>query len=548
MTFHQMVSRGLILPPIFALLTLQVGAKPQSSPASLVKLSYGSFEGKLSANLVEFLGVPFASPPVGPFRFAPPIKPKVFHGTRQATAFAPACPQQAMEVPQFPGFLIPPANISEDCLYLNVIKPATIAPGAKLPVLFNIFGGGFQIGDTTQIHGDSLVNRSLNLGEPIIYVAASYRINAFGFLGGKEVQAAGLGNVGLLDQKFALEWVQKHIAAFGGDPKKVTIWGISAGAVSVGLHMLQNEGSTQGLFRAGAMQSGSPIRLPGILRQQKFFDSLVADTNCTASSDKLKCLRDAPFDQLVAAINRTPSIFSYESMNLAWQPMVDGKVIVIFVVHDKHHVRSFIPRVLVSPRTLQHRTNAQYIEYMKSNYFPNLTDKDLSAFGSAYPDDVTQGSPFYTGSANALTLQYKRLAAVQGDLAYQAPRRLFSEIAAKTQPVYGFRYMRPSQPPILGIRHGADRDEFVGDGTNPDFIGTDALIYLTRNGDPNPPKDSKSLLTIVKWEPYSSSLDRPPLLTFVDGESLVNITFDTYRSEAMELLSRLSLNEIGKPF
>ncbi|KAJ3492610.1 hypothetical protein NLJ89_g11195 [Agrocybe chaxingu] len=516
-----MVSKGLVLQAIFALLIT-----PQSSSTTLVKLSYGSFEGKTSENLVEFLGIPFASPPVGPLRFAAPVKPKAFHGTRQATSFAPACPQQAvMPLPQFPPISVPPANISEDCLYLNVIKPAKIVPGKKLPVLFYIFGGAFEIGDTTQVHGDSLVNRSLDLGEPIIYVTASYRVNAFGFLGGKEVQAAGLGNVGLLDQRFALEWVQKHIGAFGGDPKKVT---------------MQNEGNTQGLFRAGAMQSGSPIRLPGILRQQKYFDSLVADTNCTASTDRLKCLRDAPFDQLMAAVNRTPTFLSYESLNLAWQPMVDGKVI----VRD--------PLVSLQQgtyaKTLQHRTNAEYLEYMKSNYFPNLADEDLPTLESAYPDDVTQGSPFNTGTANALTPQYKRLAAVQGDLEFQAPRRFFSRIASKTQPVYGFRYTRTTQPALLGVRHGADRDEFVGEGASPEFIGTDALIYLTCNGDPNPPEGSKSLLQNVKWEPYSSSLDQPPLLTFVDGESRVNITFDTHRSEAMELLTRLSLNEIGKPF
>ncbi|CAA7262326.1 unnamed protein product [Cyclocybe aegerita] len=549
-----MVFKGLVLQAIFALLTTL-----QSSATTLVKLSYGSFEGKTSENLVEFLGIPFASPPVGPLRFAAPVKPKAFHGTRQATSFAPACPQQAiMPLPLFPPTSVPPANISEDCLYLNIIKPAKIVPGKKLPVIFYIFGGAFEIGDTTQVHGDSLVNRSLDLGEPIIYVAASYRVNAFGFLGGKEVQAAGLGNVGLLDQRFALEWVQKHIGAFGGDPKKVTIWGISAGAVSVALHMLQNEGSTQGLFRAGAMQSGSPIRLPGILRQQKYFDSLVADTNCTASTDRLKCLRDAPFDQLMAAINRTPNFLSYESLNLAWQPMVDGKLIVrdplVSLQQGKYAKIPFISGenedegTLFSLSTTNITTNAEYLEYMKSNYFPNLAHEDLPTLESVYPDDVTQGSPFNTGSANALTPQYKRLAAVQGDLEFQAPRRFFSRITSKTQPVYGFRYTRTSQPALLGVRHGADRDEFVGEGANPEFIGTDALIYLTCNGDPNPPEGSKSLLRNVKWEPYSSSLDQPPLLTFVDGESRVNITFDTHRSEAMELLTRLSLNEIVKPF
>ncbi|EED83923.1 hypothetical carboxylesterase, partial [Postia placenta Mad-698-R] len=96
-------------------------------------------------------------------------------------------------------------------------------------------------------------------GEPVVFVSANYRLNAFGFLAGEEVQQAGLGNVGLRDQRFAMQWIQSNINAFGGDGSKLIIWGESAGAMSVGLHMVWNDGNTNGLFRGGFMVRPTPV-------------------------------------------------------------------------------------------------------------------------------------------------------------------------------------------------------------------------------------------------------------------------------------------------
>ncbi|CAA7262234.1 unnamed protein product [Cyclocybe aegerita] len=532
-------------------LAAHVGAALFSDPSStVVKLSYGSFEGKTTGNLIEFFGIPFAAPPVGDLRFAPPAKPKPFKGVRQATAFAPACPQQIFDL-DIPGLVVP-ENVSEDCLYLNVIKPAIIPPGKKLPVLFYIYGGGFEVGDTSQIVGDTLVNRSIALGEPIVYVTASYRINAFGFLGGKEVKDAGIANAGLLDQRFALEWVQKYVSSFGGDANQVTIWGISAGGISVGLQMLLNDGNTQGLFHRASMGSGSPGVLPNVLKQQEYFDSLVADTNCTTAPNRLKCLRDAPFDDLMKAINRTPNLFSFQSVRIAWQPMVDGKTIVrdpqISLQLGKF---AKIPTIagtsedegtIFSLSTTNLTTNTQFLDYAKSNFFPRISDSDLKALETLYPDDITQGSPFNTGTENAITPQFKRLSSLQGDLVFQSPRRTFSQIASKTQPVYGYRFKRAGPAP-LGSLHGGDLTEWIGNTAG--LIGADAIIYFTRTGNPNAPKNSISLLKDAKWPLYDSSVQNPPLFTFVDPLPSVNITFDTDRIEPMKLISKLSFNEIG---
>ncbi|KAJ3516346.1 hypothetical protein NLJ89_g1191 [Agrocybe chaxingu] len=176
-------------------------------------------------------------------------------------------------------------------------------------ILVYIYGGAFLTGDTGQVYGNTLVSRPLELGEPIVYVTAAYRLNAFGFLAGKEVKDAGIGNL----ERFALEWVQKHIGAFGGDPKKL---GSQLWCNLRQLPYALERRNPQGLFHAGAMESGSPIVLPDILQQQRYFDSLVIDTNCTTASDKLECLRDAPFEQLAAAVDRTPSLFAYQSLKL----------------------------------------------------------------------------------------------------------------------------------------------------------------------------------------------------------------------------------------
>jgi len=198
--------------------------------------------------------MPFAAPPTGENRFGFPKPPIPFTGIRDAVEFGAPCPQQAMTFPPgSPDIPLPAKAMSEDCLFINVVRPANVSTKKPLPVLFWFYGGGFEDGDTSLYPGEAVVNRSLALGEPVIYVSANYRLNAFGFLAGKEVKDRGLTNVGLRDQRFALQWVQQNIAAFGGNPKKVTIWGESAGSISVGLHMLLDKGDTCGLFSGAIM-------------------------------------------------------------------------------------------------------------------------------------------------------------------------------------------------------------------------------------------------------------------------------------------------------
>jgi len=431
---------------------------------------------------------------------------------------------------------------SEDCLTLNVIAPVNATYGSKLPVVVWIYGGGFEDGFTALYDGTVIVNRSIALRQPVIYVSMNYRLSAFGFLAGQEVKEAGVGNIGLWDQRLALRWVQKYICEFGGDPSKVTIWGQSAGSISVSLQMITNGGDTEGLFRAAFMQSGSPQPTSDITAGQPYYDFLVESTNCSCSSDTLECLRDAPFEQLVDAINLTPSVFSYQSVALAWPPRVDG----VFLVDDPQKLlqRGEVARIpmvsgdcddegtLFSLAQTNITTEAELRTYITEFIFPNATDGQLDELLVLYPQNVTQGSPYDTDTQNALTPEFKRIASIIGDFVFQSPRRFFLQNVSDRQNTWAYLSKRLKVVPILGSFHESDIQNIYGDGDLTDF-----LIQFVTNLDPNgvlsPP-----------WPRYTTS--SPQLMTLLGNQLEVTnnnrtITLDTYRVEAMASITNLSL-------
>lgn len=234
--------------------------------------------GKSLLNVESFNGIPYAQPPVGQLRLKPPKPLTSPLGKIDATGIPKACPQfffntdggelagiptealgQVLNLPLFQRVL----NAGEDCLTINVQRPAGTTKDAKLPVLFWIFGGGFELGSTAMYDGSSLVLSSIAEKKPIIFVAVNYRVGGFGFMPGKEILADGSANLGLLDQRLGLQWVADNIAAFGGDPNKVTIWGESAGAISVQDQTVMYDGDNtykgKPLFRGAIMNSGSIV-------------------------------------------------------------------------------------------------------------------------------------------------------------------------------------------------------------------------------------------------------------------------------------------------
>ncbi|KAI0767304.1 carotenoid ester lipase precursor [Fomes fomentarius] len=546
-----------MLAPLFSLLpflagiALAVPTDPLKRATPTIQLDQGTFVGTSDGTTNKFLGIPFGKAPVGDLRFNLPVAVDSYNGTRTVTSYAPACPQQAFDFPQldslglagdaveyilnsFYNVLSPSA---EDCLTLNVIVPAGTKPTAKLPVAVWIFGGGFEIGSTNIYDGGVIVRRSIELGEPVIYVSMNYRVSAYGFLSSKEVKEAGVGNLGLQDQRLALRWVQKYISTFGGDPTKVTIWGESAGAISVALQMVANGGNTEGLFRGAFMQSGSPIPSGDLTNGQAEYDNLVSRTGCSGAADTLQCLRQVPFATLKKAVDSSPGIFAYQSLRLAWLPRSDGTFL---TDHPQNLVQqgsiANIPFVtgdcddegtLFSLANTNITTEAHVRQYVTGNYIPQIASADLDSLLKLYPGDITAGSPFNTGILNAITPQFKRLAAIQGDLVFQAPRRFFLEQTSGKQNTWAFLSKRLKGLPALGSVHASDiLNVYAGSDM------TDYLINFVNNLDPNGK-------TGIAWPKYTTS--SPKLLTFLDGLTPLKITNDDFRVDGMKLLTKLSL-------
>lgn len=235
---------------------LLISATAVRSQPEKVKVEGGWIQGAAENGLTIFRGIPFAAPPVGDLRWRAPRPVENWDGVRPATKFEHA-PMQSGN---------PAGGKSEDCLYLNVWTPAKSA-NEHLPVLVWIYGGGFSGGSTADpwYDGEQLAKKG------VIFVSIAYRVGPLGFLAHPELSAENpsqvSGNYGLLDQIAGLKWVQKNIAAFGGDPDKVTIFGESAGAISVS--MLCASPLAKGLFRGAISQSGGsfgptrPVTYPG---------------------------------------------------------------------------------------------------------------------------------------------------------------------------------------------------------------------------------------------------------------------------------------------
>ena len=222
----------------------------------MVRTDSGAISGVREGGLNIYRGVPFAAPPVGELRWRPPVAAVPWTGTRKVEAFAPACMQTGVSMPGE----TPPA-VSEDCLYLNIWMPAKSLQ-KRLPVIVWIYGGGLINGSASMplYWGDQLAKKG------VIVVTIAYRLGPLGFLALPELTRESAhhssGNYGLMDQIAALEWVQRNIAAFGGDPHCVTIAGQSSGSISVSILMASP--LAKGLFQRAIGESGGlfePLQL-----------------------------------------------------------------------------------------------------------------------------------------------------------------------------------------------------------------------------------------------------------------------------------------------
>jgi carboxylesterase type B len=474
---------------IFTILPIALAAPIERASGPIITISNpgATIVGSTAGKVDSFSGIPFAQPPVGPLRLKPPQPLTSSLGTVTATGTATACPQffftddtsdiplgvlgTALDTPLFQAA----TDAGEDCLSLNVHRPTGINSTSKLPVLFWIFGGGFELGSTQMYSGVPLVTDSISEGKPILFVAVNYRVGGFGFLPGSEILADGSSNLGLLDQRLALKWVADNIEAFGGDPDKVTIWGESAGAISVFDQMALYDGdisyNDKPLFRGGIMNSGSivpadPVDCP---KGQVVYDTVVKNAGCASASDTLACLRAADYTTFLNAANSVPGILSYQSVALSYLPRPDGTALTaspeVLMAQGKYAKVPFIigdqedEGTLFALFTSNITTTADIITYLSTYYFHDASTAQISALVATYPTDPSDGSPFRTGLLNNWYPEFKRLAAILGDLVFTLTRRAFLNAATALNPdVPSWSYLASYDygTPVLGTFHGSD--------------------------------------------------------------------------------------------
>lgn len=289
--------------------------------SQVVTTQFGQVQGSLNGSIHQFLGIPFAKPPVGNLRWKAPQNPTNWTGTLLTNSFAPVCPQKTFTQ----GSTSYTLTGNEDCLYLNVWTPQILS--ANLPVMVFIHGGGNQQGSASELNGGTQMYFGKNLAErgSAVVVTIQYRLGPLGYLVHPGLEPENVnnlsGNYAVLDQILALQWVQNNISNFGGDPGKVMIFGESAGGLNVG--NLLTSPLASGLFQRACIQSAAPVvsaynttKLKGIA----FVDSFI---NTGTDIQKIAFMRTVPSDSIV---KDEESPVSGGAVGLNWQPVIDGQV------------------------------------------------------------------------------------------------------------------------------------------------------------------------------------------------------------------------------
>ncbi|RMZ87720.1 hypothetical protein DV736_g5057, partial [Chaetothyriales sp. CBS 134916] len=528
-----------------------------------ITIANGTVIGSTTSSVDSFKGIPFAQPPVGSFRLKPPQPLIDSFGTINAIGVPRACPQlyigldtSNLATSAVAALLNTPlvqtvTDAGEDCLTLNVQRPAGTTSSSSLPVVVWIFGGGFEFGSTQLYDGTSLITKSVALGSPVVYVAMNYRVSGFGFLGGQELADEGSTNLGLRDQRLALQWVQDNIAAFGGDPSKVTIWGESAGSISAFDHTIINGGDNtyQGkpLFRGAIMESGSVVPAEPVtgVSAQNIYNTVVESAGCSSADDTLACLRGKDYTTFLNAVNSVPSIISYHSLDLSYLPRPDpssnffsispelsvasGAFAKVPIIIGDQEDEGTLFSLFVGNIT----NNDELVAYIAS-YFPTNPNAQslVAGLASNYPDDLgISGSPFNTGLANNIYPQYKRLAAILGDITFTLSRRVYLSVVASQVPAWSYLSSYFYGLPVLGTFHASDVPYafgYLGENVPTTSIQTYYISFIN-SLDPNAISAGSPL---INWPQWSTS--SPQLLNFQAVQN--TLLTDDFRQSASQYI------------
>lgn len=488
-----------------------------------VKTENGWLQGVPAADprITAFKGVPFAKPPVGDLRWRAPQPADDWEGVRDASRFGPIAMQWT------PGSGDPEAlynkewhvdsdiPMSEDCLYLNVWTPAKTGD-EKLPVMFWIFGGGLQCGYPSEMEfdGERIARRD------VVLVSVNYRVNIFGFFAHPELTQedpdAIPTNFGLLDQKAGMEWVQRNIAAFGGDPDNVTIFGQSAGGGSVTMHLTSP--LTEGLFHKAIIQSGGGLLPPSILNSS--LSKAEEKGQAFLHAAEIHSLEEARALDARELFERAEPFFP-------WGSVTDGQFQVetpteTFVKQEQKKVPLMIGHTanefIVKPRF---KNEAELIDYVKENY-TDMMDEFL-AIAKAEEASI---------SSAAERLSYNR---------FELGNTMMCEInaAAGAPAIYNYHF----DPEIPGDAAGAFHSSelwfmfetlakcwrpFVGKHYDLARHMCNYWTNFAKTGDPNGLDSDGTPMTA--WKPYQ--INNPYRMHFADDCRLES----TYASELDKLL------------
>ncbi|HTH98118.1 MAG TPA: carboxylesterase family protein [Stellaceae bacterium] len=395
----------------------------QAAPnAPTVRVSDGPVQGFYAQGVAEFLGIPYAAPPVGDLRWRPPAPPEKWTDTRLAIHFGNTCVQNQ------PGHFAHP-SITEDCLYLNVFAPKDYAKTGPHPVLFWIYGGGLTAGESNDYDGSKLAKAGA------VVVTINFRVGTLGFFAHPALDAEGhdKGDYGLMDIQQALRWVQANIGKFGGDPKRVTIFGQSGGATAVMANLVSP--TAKGLFHSIINESGTHVIVTPLADAEKAGESFAAKAHCTqgAAADVAACLRKLSPAQIVATalppasyyiqdgtIITQPTYRSFETGQFNQVPIMTG------LTADEQAF--FLPELQGGPR--------RPLSATQFNAF-------VASFGKDHVQDILKAYPLSAYDSPSLA----DIAVAQGNKACTA--RNFDQLWSKYVPVYAYQFDDETTPSYL---------------------------------------------------------------------------------------------------
>ena len=442
-------SAVLLVTTLVATVVSSTQLHASENKALTVKTRQGKVEGTMNGPIRAFLGIPYAAPPVGPLRWKPPMPAAKWSGARPAKEFGSHCMQPKL----FADMVFRDPGISEDCLTLNVWTPAN-DKSAKLPVMVWIYGGGFSTGGTSEARQDGT-----NLAKHgVVIVTMNYRLGIFGFFAHDALAAESgrnsSGNYGLLDQTAALRWVQENIKAFGGDPTNVTLFGESAGSMSVSAQMASP--LAKGLFHraigesGGALYSNSGILFPP-MKQAAAKDADFAQSMLSATtSDQLRAI---PAQQLLDAAAKKPE----SGPSLRFGPDVDG-----------YFLPDTVPAIFAAGK----QNDVAMLSGWNRDEGGVATSATLDSFTAdltkQFGDRAPEALKVY--SATDDTAAVRSASDLAGDrfIAYSTWRWLEAQVTSGKQPVYRYRFdlvppADPNHPGGIAAYHSSEIPYVFGD-------------------------------------------------------------------------------------